>query len=389
MRYKQNLRKIVGMVGLASILLLTTGFIDRYQPIIRKLATIQAVLDEYYVGELDRYQLQEGIYKGFISGVGDAYTTYYTQKEYNEFKEETSGVYNGIGIQMSLEQEHNSIVISKVFEGSPAEEAGLLPQDQIIKVEGKNVSGKEFEIIRELIAGGEKGTYASISIFRPSDNKIHELSVRRENISYPTVNFKSLSDDIAYIQMTRFDELTYEQFKEALKKSKEQNAQGIILDLRDNPGGLLRVAKDIVDELIPKGIIVSTKDKNGEGTEYYADDQYIDTPLVVLINRNSASASEVVAGALKDYERAKLVGETTFGKGIVQTIIPLSDGSAIKLTTSQYFTPSGVCIQGIGIDPNVEVSLSPSKMIKRAVLEEAEDEQLQKAIEVLKEEIKD
>lgn len=387
MKKRHYFRYAAISILLGGAIFLTTGFVDKYQMVVRKLATIEAVLDEYYVGDLDTYKLQEGIYKGFISGVGDAYTTYYTEKEYNAFKEQSSGVYNGIGIQMSLEKEDNSINIVQVFEGSPAEEVGLLPNDKIIKVAGKNVSGNDFNIVPSMVAGGAKGTLVDITVFRPSENKNIEFSVRRENIAYPTVNFKMLDDQLAYIQVTKFEELTHKQFVEALNKSKQNNAKGIVLDLRDNPGGLLRIAKEMVDELIPEGIIVSTKDKNGEGTEYYADNKYISTPMVVLINGNSASASEVVSGALKDYGRAKLVGETSFGKGIVQTVVPLADGSAIKLTTSQYFTPSGVCIQGIGIEPDVKVELPVEKLLNRMKLEDADDDQLQAAMAVLKEEI--
>lgn len=385
MKRKKYLRYAATSVLLITVLLTATGFLDKYQTVVKKLATIEAVLDEYYVGDIDTYKLQEGIYKGFISGVGDAYTTYYTQKEYSAFKEESSGVYNGIGISMMLESEDNSICVMKVFEGSPAEEAGIMPNDRIINVAGKNLSGSDYGIVSSLVAGGEKGTYVSITVFRPSENKNYEFSVRRDDIEYPTVNFRMLDDELAYIQITKFEELTHDQFVKALNKSKEENAKGIVLDLRDNPGGLLRIAKEIVDELVPEGIIVSTKDKNGKGNEYYADDKYIDTPMVVLINGNSASASEVVSGALKDYGRAKLVGETSFGKGIVQTVVPLSDGSAIKLTTSQYFTPSGVCIQGIGIEPDIKVELPVDKLLRKVKLTDAEDDQLQAAMTALRE----
>lgn len=386
MKNKSIFRCAAISLMLIVVFLVSTAFVDRYQPIIRKLAMLESVLNEYYVGDVDRYKLQEGIYKGFISGVGDAYSTYYTQEEYDAFKEETSGIYNGIGIKMYLETEDNSIVIKEVFEGSPAESAGLLPYDKIIKVAGKSVSGNDYTTVTELVAG-KKDTDIALTIYRPSDNKTYEFSLTRSNITYPTVYFRMLDEDLAYIQVTKFEELTHNQFKNALEKSKEQNAKGIVLDLRNNPGGLLRIAKDIVDELVPEGIIVSTKDKNGKSIEYYADREYHDIPMVVLINGSSASASEVVAGALKDYNRAKLVGETSYGKGVVQTIIPLSDGSAIKLTTSQYFTPSGVCIQGIGIEPDVHIGLPIEKLLKGAKLEDTEDDQLQTAMKVLRGEI--
>ena len=371
---------------LISILLFTTAFTDKYQGIVRKLSMLETVLNEYYVGDIDSYKLQEGIYKGFISGVGDAYSTYYTQKEYDEVKEETSGMYTGIGIRMYLETEDNSIVIKEVFEGSPAEEAGILPNDKIIKVAGKSVSGNDYSLVNQLVAGSKEEN-VSVSVYRASDDKVHDFELTKKSIIYPTVYYRMLDKELAYIQITKFEELTHDQFKEALTESEKNHAKGIVLDLRNNPGGLLRIAKDIADELVPEGVIVTTKDKNGKSVEYNADKQYTDIPMVVLINGSSASASEVVAGALKDYQRAKLVGETSFGKGIVQTIIPLSDGSAIKLTTSQYFTPSGVCIQGVGIEPDVQVSLPTEKLLRASHLKDAEDDQLQKAMEVLKSEI--
>ena len=371
---------------LGAIVLCTTAFTDKYQNVIRKLSMLEGVINEYYVGDVDTYKLQEGIYKGFISGVGDMYTTYYTQKEYDDFKEEASGIYNGIGIRMYLEPEDNSIMIKEVFEGSPAETSGLLPNDKIIKIAGKEVSGNDYNTVSNLIVG-KKGTEVEITVFRPSEHKAYDFTVTRSNITYPTVNFRMLDNEVAYIQITKFEELTHSQFKEALEKSEAQKAKGIVLDLRNNPGGLLRIAKDIVDELIPEGIIVSTKDKSGKSIEYYADSDYTDIPMVVLINGNSASASEVVAGALKDYDRAKMIGETSYGKGVVQTIIPLSDGSALKLTTSQYYTPNGICIQGIGIEPDVKVSLPIEKLIRSGNLEDTEDDQLQTALEVLRQEI--
>lgn len=386
MKSKHIFRGAAISLILGTVFLCTTAFVDKYQPIVRKLSMLESVLNEYYVGDVDTYKLQEGIYKGFISGVGDTYSTYYTQKEYDDFKEEASGVYNGIGIRMYLEAEDNSIVIKEVFEGSPAEVAGLLPNDKIIKVAGKNVSGNDFTIVSSLVAG-EKDTEVEMTIFRPSDKKTYEFTLTRGNITYPTVNFRMLDNEVAYIQITKFEELTHSQFKTALEKSEAHHAKGIVLDLRNNPGGLLRIAKDIVDELIPEGIIVSTKDKNGKSIEYYADTNYTDIPMVVLINSRSASASEVVAGALKDYGRAKMVGETSYGKGVVQTVIPLSDGSALKLTTAQYFTPNGICIQGIGIEPDVQIGLSIEKLIQGSTLEDTEDDQLQTAIKVLRQEM--
>ena len=372
---------------LVTMVLVTTAFVDKYHYVDKKLQAIEAVLKDYYVGDIDEQKLEEGIYKGFVAGVGDAYTNYYTSDEYASFKEKSSGMYAGIGIQMTLQTYDNSIEVTEVFEGSPAEKAGIKPKDRIIKAAGKRVTGDEFEILPTLVKG-TPGTTVDITVYRPSEEKNYDFTIERASVASPTVYFRMLDNEVGYIQIKQFEAVTYDQFKVALDKLKKEKAKGLVLDLRDNPGGLLNIVEQIADELVPEGIIVSTKDKQGKGSEYYADGKYTDIPMVVLINGNSASASEVLAGALKDYSRAELIGTTTFGKGVVQTIIPLSDGSAIKLTTSQYFTPSGVCIQGIGIAPDYEVKLSTEKILKGRELTDTEDDQLQTAIKVVKEKLK-
>lgn len=372
---------------LVTMVLVTTAFVDKYHYVDKKLQAIEAVLKDYYVGDIDEQKLEEGIYKGFVAGVGDAYTNYYTSDEYASFKEKSSGMYAGIGIQMTLQTYDNSIEVTEVFEGSPAEKVGIKPKDRIIKAAGKRVTGDEFEILPTLVKG-TPGTTVDITVYRPSEEKNYDFTIERASVASPTVYFRMLDNEVGYIQIKQFEAVTYDQFKVALDKLKKEKAKGLVLDLRDNPGGLLNIVEQIADELVPEGIIVSTKDKQGKGSEYYADSKYTDIPMVVLINGNSASASEVLAGALKDYSRAELIGTTTFGKGVVQTIIPLSDGSAIKLTTSQYFTPSGVCIQGIGIAPDYEVKLSTEKILKGRELTDTEDDQLQTAIKVVKEKLK-
>ncbi len=372
---------------LVTMVLVTTAFVDKYHYVDKKLQAIEAVLKDYYVGDIDEQKLEEGIYKGFVAGVGDAYTNYYTSDEYASFKEKSNGMYAGIGIQMTLQTYDNSIEVTEVFEGSPAEKAGIKPKDRIIKAAGKRVTGDEFEILPTLVKG-TPGTTVDITVYRPSEEKNYDFTIERASVASPTVYFRMLDNEVGYIQIKQFEAVTYDQFKVALDKLKKEKAKGLVLDLRDNPGGLLNIVEQIADELVPEGIIVSTKDKQGKGSEYYADNKYTDIPMVVLINGNSASASEVLAGALKDYSRAELIGTTTFGKGVVQTIIPLSDGSAIKLTTSEYFTPSGVCIQGIGIAPDYEVKLSTEKILKGRELTDTEDDQLQTAIKVVKEKLK-
>lgn len=387
MKKKKFFRSAAVSFLLGTMVLVTTAFVDKYHYVDKKLQAIEAVLKDYYVGDIDEQKLEEGIYKGFVAGVGDAYTTYYTSDEYDSFKEKSSGMYAGIGIQMTLQTYDNSIEVTEVFEGSPAEKAGIKPKDRIIKAAGKRVTGDEFDILPTLVKG-TPGTTVDITIYRPSEEKNYDFTIERASVASPTVYFKMLDEEVGYIQIKQFEAVTYDQFKVALDKLNKEKAKGLVLDLRGNPGGLLNIVEQIADELVPEGIIVSTKDKQGKGSEYYADNKYTDIPMVVLINGNSASASEVLAGALKDYNRAELIGTTTFGKGVVQTIVPLSDGSAIKLTTSQYFTPSGVCIQGIGIEPDYEVKLSTEKVLKGRELTDAEDDQLQTAIKVVKEKIK-
>lgn len=375
----------IGFVLSTTILFGMTVFADKYDFIDKKIEVIEKTLDKYYVGELDKTAMEEGIYKGLVSSVGDPYTTYYTKEEFDSIMEKTSGVYAGIGVQMMVDQTDNTILVTDVFEGSPAEKAGMLSKDKIVGAEGQPLTGDDFNEAPKIIKG-KPGTKVTVTVFRPLTNETLDLEMKRENVIYPSVSHKMLEGDINYIKISSFEELTYDQFKEALDEGTKANAEGLIIDLRDNTGGLLDVTVQIVDELIPEGVIVSTKDKNGKVKEMTSDDQYVDIPIVVLVNERSASASEVLSGALKDHNRAILVGNRTFGKGIVQTIMPLTDGSAIKVTTSQYFTPSGVCIQGEGIEPDYKVDLVPELMIK-AKLEYNEDLQLQKAVEVLREQI--
>ena len=385
---KRNFWKGAGVGLLLSILVIvvTSGFVNRYDYIDKKLQVIENALGEHYIGDLDQEKLEQGIYKGFVSAVGDPYTSYFSPKEFKSFMEKSSGVYAGIGVQMTIDSDENAIVTVEVFKGSPAEKAGMLPQDRIIKAAGKRLTDKDFDLAPTLIKG-EPGTKVMVTVFRPSENKTYDLEITRENVVYPTVDYKMLQNDIGYISVKEFEELTYKQFKASLTELESKHAKGLIIDLRNNPGGLLHITVKMVDELIPKGVIVSTKDNKGKIITENADDKYTDIPIVVLVNSQSASAAEVLAGALKDHQRAKLVGTTTFGKGIVQSIMPLTDGSALKVTTAQYFTPSGVCIQGKGIEPDVKVELAPELMIKGKLSEE-EDTQLQKAKEVLLQQIK-
>ena len=386
MKIKKHFRKTaISFLLLIVVLATTTAFVDKYYYVDKKLLAIESVINNYYVGDVNAKKLQEGIYKGFVNGVGDIYTNYYTAEEYASFMEKSSGVYAGIGIQMSLDNADNTIMVVDVFEGSPAQEVGMLPNDKIIKVEGQTVTGEDFSSLPSMVKG-VPGNKVKVTVYRPSEDKSIDFDVERRNITTASVESKMLEDSIGYIKIVQFEEITYDQFKASLDELQAENMQGLIIDVRNNPGGLLKVTEKIADELVPAGVVVSTENKVGKNEVYYADDEYINIPIVVLVNGNSASASEVLAGAIKDTGRGKLVGETTFGKGVVQSVIPLSDGSALKVTTAKYFTPSGVCIQGIGIEPDFEVTL-PVELLTKSKLTEEEDVQLQKALEVLKEEL--
>lgn len=386
-RKKYFRRTAISFLLLIGVLVTTTAFVDKYYYVDKKLLAIESVINNYYVGDVNTEKLREGIYKGFVNGVGDVYTNYYTADEYASFMEKSSGVYAGIGIQMSLDSADNTIMVVDVFEGSPAEEVGMLPNDKIIKVAGQTVTGDDFSSLPSMVKG-EVGTTVQLTIYRPSEDKSYDFDVERRNITTASVESKMLENNIGYIKIVQFEEITYDQFKASLDELQAANMQGLVIDVRNNPGGLLKVTQKIADELVPAGVVVSTENKVGKNEVYYADDEYINIPIVVLVNGNSASASEVLAGAIKDTGRGKLVGETTYGKGVVQSVIPLSDGSALKVTTAKYFTPSGVCIQGVGIEPDYEVTL-PVELLTKSKLAEEEDIQLQKALEVLKEEIKE
>lgn len=351
-----------------------------------KLQYIQKILETHYVGDIEEEQLQEGIYKGFVAAIGDPYTNYFTKEEFAQFKEKTSGTYAGIGIMMQVDQTDKLITAVQVFENSPAEKAGLLPKDKIVEAEGVALSMENFDEAPKIIKG-EPGTIVNIKVFRPSENKMMDIAITRENVIYPTVDHKMLEDDIGYIHIKQFDEVTYEQFMKALGEIQAKDAKGIIIDVRDNLGGLLNIVADISNELLDEGMIVYTKDKNDKVQTLKSGPGQIDTPITLLINENSASASEILAGALKDRNRAKLVGTTTYGKGVVQTILQIPDGSGIKVTTSKYYTPNDISIDGVGVDPDYEVVL-PLELLLKPKLEDAEDLQLQKAIEVIKTEIK-
>lgn len=375
---------ILGAIIIALSLFVVPTVFGKEPTTLYKLQYIQKLLEKNYVGELDQGQLEEGIYRGFVAAVGDPYTNYFTKAELDQFKEKTSGTYAGIGVVMQVDQTDKLITAVQIFENSPAEKGGLLPKDKMIAADGIPLSAENFDEAPKIIKG-EPGSKVTITIFRPSENRTFDLELTRENVTYPTISHKMIEEDIGYIQIREFDEVTYDQFMNAINLLKASNPKGIILDVRNNLGGLLNIVGKMCDELLPEGLIVYTKDKQGNIQKMESTPEHIDIPITVLINESSASASEILAGALKDHKRAKLVGKKTYGKGVVQTILPLPDGSGIKVTTSKYYTPNGISIDGVGIEPDYEVEI-PVELMLKPRLEEEEDLQLQKAIEVIKKE---
>lgn len=344
----------------------------------KKLSAIEDVIEEYYYqdADIDVDAMTEGMYAGMVSALGDPYSVYYTEEEWEELMRDTEGIYYGIGAYLMIDQTTTLGKISGVIENTPAQEAGLRENDLLYEVDGESTAGMELSEIVSRVKG-EEGTTVHFTVYRDGDYL--EVDVERRKIEAPTVKYEILKNNIGYIQITEFDDVTTDQFTEALAVVKGAHAKGLILDLRGNPGGSLDVVVDIARQILPKGLIVYTEDKYGEREEYNCDGRrQLDMPLVVLVNGNSASASEILAGAVKDYKIGTLVGTTTFGKGIVQRILPLTDGTALKLTISAYYTPNGNNIHGVGVEPDVVCEFDSD-----AYYDEGVDNQLEKAIEVL------
>ena len=347
-----------------------------------KLDEIQTLMETYYLEDIDTEQVEDFLYKGAVAGLGDIYAAYYTEEEYQSMIDSTNGSYYGIGVEISQNMTTGIITISRVFEGSPAEEAGLLPGDVIYMIGDTEVTGEDLNKVVSLIKG-EEFTTTTVTVAREGEKDYLEVEVERRTIEVPTVESEMLDGNIGYIAITSFDDVTTEQFLTALDTLESQKMEKLIVDLRNNGGGLVSSVCAILDRLLPEGLIVYTEDKYGNREEEYSDaENYFDKPLAVLVNGNSASASEIFAGAIKDYGIGTLVGTTTYGKGIVQKIYPLSDGTAVKLTVSKYYTPNGNNIHGIGIEPDVIVELDES-LENQVTVSKEEDNQLQAAIEAL------
>ena len=348
---------------------------------VEKVDELTEYLDVYYYEDYDKDTLQDSLLEGLVDGVGDAYTMYYTPQEYADLQIDTTGNYYGIGAGLTQDIKTMVVTVSKVYAGTPAEEAGLLKDDIIVSVDGIDATSMELSNLVQLIRG-EEGTTVHLEIYRSSTQEELEYDVPRRNVQIPSVSAEMLSDNIGYIQISEFQSNTYQEFCDYLTMLEQEGMQGLIVDLRDNPGGLLSSVVNILDVILPEGTVVYTEDKYGNRDTYKSDSSCINYPMVVLVNGNSASASEIFAGAIKDYDYGTLLGTTTFGKGIVQTIFPLEDGDALKVTTAKYYTPDGCNIHGTGIEPDVELEyefLGP----EGESYDKQYDNQLQEAIKML------
>lgn len=354
-------------------------FVD--EEMLEKLAVIEDMIDVYYYqDDMDDTILEEGVYRGVLSAVGDPYTCYYSEEELNELMEQTSGIYYGIGAYVSLDASGLYPMITAPIAGSPAEEADLRPGDIIYEINGESTYGKNLDSAVAMIKGKE-GTEVELTIVRSTETDYLHVTLVRRLVEAPTVTYEMLEDGMAYIQISEFSDVTVPQFADALATARGSDMKGLIIDLRSNPGGSLTAVVDVARMLLPEGLVVYTEDKYGNRDEYKCDGKKeFDKPLVVLVDGNSASASEVLAGAIKDYELGVLVGTKTFGKGIVQKVYSLNDGSAVKMTVSSYYSPKGTNIHGTGIEPDKECKFDAEAYYA----EESVDNQLEYAKEVLK-----
>lgn len=354
--------------------------------VVEKIDEIYSYLNVYYYEDYALEEIQEHLYKGIMNGLDDPYSQYYTKEEYEDLMINTSGTYAGIGAGISQNVDTMEVVISKVYKGTPAEEAGLMNGDYVLKVDDIDATSMELSDLVQKIRG-EENTTVHMVIYRESTQETLEFDVMRRYIELPSIEGELLDNGIGYVQITEFQSKTDEQFAEMVNSLKEQGMKGLILDVRANPGGYLSTVVEIADQILPKGLIVYTEDKYGSREEHNSNAMCMDIPLVVLVDENSASASEILAGAIKDYEYGTLVGTTTFGKGIVQNIVPLSDGDAIKMTTSKYFTPNGNYIHEVGIAPDVEIEYEYAGP-QDEPYDKQYDNQFLKAVEIMQEKLK-
>ncbi|MDY3928141.1 MAG: S41 family peptidase [Clostridia bacterium] len=396
MEEKKKMITAITITALATCLLTNTVrdlmYVQDNGVINNKVSKIAKIINDYCIFDLDKEKMSDYAASGLTLAVDDQYTNYYTKQQFESYKTNLSNSFYGIGIVISVDAEVNKLVVVSAIEGGPSAKAGILSGDYITAVDGVEYTGDEMDDAVSVMRGDDlkekKGTKVTVTVERGGQKTNYEIT--RDIVKNDSVSEKMLDDGIGYIRITAFNSAdendeeakdTYDEFMESLNNLKEGGMKKLIIDLRNNPGGSLTVVNKIADELLPEGIITYTEDKKGSRTDYSSKEGELNIPMAVLVNGNSASASEVLTGALKDYKKATIIGEKTFGKGIVQSVIPLGDGSGISVTTAKYFSPNGVCIHGVGIEPDIVVEMDNNKQISDLSYEE--DIQLKKAVEVL------
>lgn len=343
-----------------------------------KVEALKKLIDEKYMGEVDEDALKEGLYKGYVQGLDDPYSVYYDEEETKELYETTEGEYSGIGAVLSQDLKSGVITLVQIYEDSPADKAGLKDEDILTKVGTLDVTGMDLSEVVTYIKG-EKGTEVELTVLRGEDADEVTVTAVRDTVEAQTVEYEMLEDQIGYLAVSEFDSVTYGQYEEALEALSDQGMEGLVVDLRNNPGGNLNTVCDMLDLVLPEGTIVYMEDKEGKRQTYSSDDAHqLDVPMAVLVNGNSASASEIYAGAIQDHEAGTIVGTQTYGKGVVQQIFDLGDGTSVKLTIAEYFTPKRRSINGEGVTPDLEVEYEPDEKDPEA------DNQLEAAAEAVK-----
>lgn len=352
------------------------------QDIASELSKYKKIIDKYFLGNVDEEKLKEGAIKGYIEGLDDQYTEYISKDDMKDYLEDTTGNFVGIGIYMTKDTNANKIMVLSPIKGSPAEKAGILPGDYIISVDGVTYTADDMSVAANKIKG-EVGSSVKIEILRNSETKTFEI--KRENIKVNPVEGKVLENNIGYIEFSSFDEGTADDFKVKYEELAKKGIKSLVIDLRNNGGGIVSEALQIADYILDKDdVVLYEVDKNNkEEIEKSENTPIINMPIVLLTNGNTASSSEILAGALKDHGKAKIVGTKTYGKGVIQQLLTLPDGSGLKITSEEYLTPNKTKINKIGIEPDEKVEL-PDSVKNVLTVEQKDDTQLQKAIEILK-----
>ena len=389
MKHREYVKGVVTGVMITAVAAVGINYVDGYlnggvladQSHVRKIEYLEKLIDQDYLGEKDEDKLAEGICAGLLYGLGDVYSRYYTADEYEQETSSTDGAYVGIGISMEKNKE-GGVRIVECYEGGPGEKAGLKIDDVISAIDGEDITDKELSDVVNMIRKSGKDSVV-LTVHRDGEENALEIETEISDVDLPSVFEEMLDDNTGYIRITEFKGNTPENYLDAFNSLEERGMDKLVIDLRDNPGGLLTSVCEILNHVLPEGLIVYTEDKNGKREEETCDGKNeLDIPLAVLVNGNSASASEIFAGAVKDYGIGTIVGTTTYGKGVVQTIQPLTDGSAVKITIAKYFTPKGNDINKKGITPDVEAELS-GDITDWAELTHEEDTQLQTALKEL------